>query len=211
MDNPQVHIDWNYSGKPDVMFGTGATAVEQALVWFFGLTGTAILGLVAWTRSIPWTWWQYVIAGLIAVDVLGGVVANSLNSCKRFYHAPLHPEERGTTAFAKNHIGFTALHIHPILAGLFFGSIDLAYGLIWYTALLLSTIAVLKFPLYLRRPAALGIIMTAVLINIYIIRPVPGFEWLVPALFLKIVYGHIVREEPYRPSLEEVKLMNTKG
>ena len=41
--------------------------------------------------------------------------------------------------------------------------------------------------------------MTAILANLYLIRPVPGFEWLIPALFLKIVYGHIVREEPYRP------------
>lgn len=41
--------------------------------------------------------------------------------------------------------------------------------------------------------------MTAILANLYLIRPVPEFEWLIPALFLKIVYGHIVREEPYRP------------
>lgn len=199
MEDAQVHIDWKYSGKPDVMFGTGATALEQALVWIFGLTGAAILGWMAWTRSLPWTWWQYAIAGLMALDVLGGVVANSLNSCKRFYHAPLQPEETGYTAFAKNHLGFTALHVHPIIAGLFFGTRNWGYGLIWYAALILATIAVLRIPLYLRRPAALGIIMTAILLNFYIIPPVQGFEWLVPALFLKIAYGHIVREEPYRP------------
>jgi hypothetical protein len=199
MDNTQVHIDWKYSGKPDVMFGTGATAVERALVWIFGLTGTAILGWTAWARSLPWTWWQYVIAGLMAVDILGGVVANSLNSCKRFYHTPLQPEETGTTAFAKNHIAFTALHVYPLIAALFFGQINWVYGLGWYAMLLLSTIAIMQVPLYLRRPVALGIIMTAILLNLYLIQPIPGFEWLVPALFLKIVYGHIVREEPYRP------------
>ncbi len=199
MDNTRVHIDWNYSGKPDIMFGTGATTLEQALIWVFGLTGTVILGWVAWTRELPWAWWQYAIAGLMAVDVLGGVVANSLNTCKRFYHTPLRPDETGSIAFAKNHMAFTALHVYPLIAGLFFGKINWEYGLVWYASLLLSSIAVLKIPLYLRRPLALGIIMTAILVNLYLIDPVMGFEWLVPALFLKIVYGHIVREEPYRP------------
>jgi hypothetical protein len=45
----------------------------------------------------------------------------------------------------------------------------------------------------------MGLIMTAILVNQYIFHSVIGFEWLIPALFLKIVYGHIVREEPYRP------------
>ena len=139
MDYTRVHIDWKYSGKPNVMFGTGATATEQALVWIFGLTGTAILGWMAWTRSLPWAWWQYVIAGVMALDVLGGVVANSLNSCKRFYHAPLQPEETGSTAFAKNHLGFTALHVHPLIAALFFGTTSWGYGLIWYAALILAS------------------------------------------------------------------------
>lgn len=199
MDSTQVHIDWNYSGKPDAMFGTGATALEQALVWIFGLTGTALLGWMAWTRGLPWAWWQYAIAGLMAVDIFGGVVANSLNTCKRFYHTPLRPDETGLTAFAKNHIAFTALHVYSLIAGLFFGKTDWIYGLVWYAALLLSSIAVLQVPLYLRRPFALGIILTAILVNLYLIHPVMGFEWLVPALFLKIIYGHIVREEPYRP------------
>jgi hypothetical protein len=199
MEHTQVHIDWNYSGKPDVLFGTGATLIERALVWIFGLTGTAILGWMGWTRSLPWAWWQFAIAGLMAVDILGGVVANSLNSCKRFYHTPLKPEETGTTAFAKNHIAFTALHLYPWVAGLFFGKTNWEYGLFWYGALLLSSIFVLQSPLYLRRPLAVGMIMIAILVNLYLIQPIPGFEWLAPALFLKIVYGHIVREEPYRP------------
>jgi hypothetical protein len=94
------------------------------LVWFFGLTGTAILGWMAWSRSLPWVWWQYLIFALIALDVLGGVVANSLNTCKRFYHSPVKPEETGSAARSKNHVIFTAYHIHPVIAGLLFGSMN---------------------------------------------------------------------------------------
>jgi hypothetical protein len=199
MDNKQIRIDWNYSGRPDGFFGTGATIPEQALVWAIGVLGTVLLGWVAWTRSIPWAWWQYVIAALMGLDVLGGVVANSLNSCKRFYHSLLKPEETGFTALSKNHFTFTVIHIHPLLAGLLFGNMNWGYGLFWYLVLVVTSLLVLQFPLYLQRPAAMGVIMIAILLNLYIIQPVPGFEWLVPALFLKIVYGHIVREEPYRP------------
>jgi hypothetical protein len=199
MENTSTHIEWKYSGKPDGFFGTGATAAEQSLVWAFGLIGTGILGYAAWTRSIPWTWWQYLIAGLLALDVLGGVVANALNSCKRFYHSPLQPEETGFTALAKNHLAFTSFHVHPLLVGLFFGNLNWGYGLFWYAALILCSVLILRSPLYLQRPLALGSIMIAILLNMYIIPPVLGFEWLVPALFLKIVYGHLVREEPYRP------------
>jgi hypothetical protein len=72
------------------------------------------------------------------------------------------------------------------------------YGAFWYLALVLSTVLVLFTPLYLQRPLAMGLIMTAILLNFYFIQPVVGFEWFVPALFLKIIYGHVVREEPYR-------------
>ena len=194
----KVNIDWDYSGKPDGFFGTGATVPEQALVYVFGLLGTALLGWHWWTVSLPWTWWQYAIAALIALDVLGGVVANSLNSCKRYYHAPLHPEERGLNALAKNHLAFTAIHIHPILIGWIFGDGNWAYGLFWYAWMMIAVVVILRLPLHLHRPAALGTIMTAILLNFYFIQPVSGFEWFIPALFLKIIYGHIVREEPYR-------------
>lgn len=147
---------------------------------------------------MDWVWWQYAIALLLALDVLGGVVANSLNSCKRFYHSPIQPEETGFTALAKNHFAFTLFHIHPILIGLVFGNMNWAYGIIWYAAMIIFSAGIQRLPLYLQRPAAMGIIMLAILMNYYIVPPVAGSEWFIPALFLKIVYGHIVREERYR-------------
>ena len=194
----KTNIEWKYSGKPDGFFGTGATQAEQNLVWLFGILSTALLGWYWWSNAMDWSWWQYAIALLLALDVLGGVVANSLNSCKRFYHSPIQPEEIGFTALAKNHFIFTALHIHPLIIGLIFGNINLTYGAMWYFILVTFSGNILRLPLYLHRPAAMGIIMLAILVNYYVLPPVAGFEWFIPALFLKIVYGHIVREEPYR-------------
>lgn len=194
----KTSIEWTYSGKPDGFFGTGATQAEQNLVWLFGVVSTALLSWFWWHNAMDWYWWQYAIALLLALDVLGGVVANSLNSCKRFYHSPVQPEETGFTALAKNHFIFTALHVHPIIIGLLFGNMNLSYGAIWYFVLVTFSGNILRMPLYLHRPAAMGIIMLAILVNYYIIPPIAGFEWFIPALFLKIVYGHIVQEEPYR-------------
>lgn len=198
MEKNAIKIDWNYSGTPDGFFGTGADKNEKTIVWIFGVIGTALL-LWRWISiSIDWSWWQFAIASLLALDVLGGVAANSLNSCKRFYHSPLKPEERGFTALSKNHAVFSLLHVHSIVIGLLFGNFNWNYSLVWYAVLMFSTLLILYVPLYLKRPIAMGLITAAVLLNYYFIVPVAGFEWLMPAMFLKIVYGHNVREEPYR-------------
>ncbi len=196
-----VIIRWDYAGKPDLLVGTGATPSERALAWVAVLVALSVYLVLHLAGRLDWRPWQYVVAGLIALDAGGGVVANSLNTCKRFYHAPLHDEESGIAAWAKNHAFFVALHVHPLLVGvLYAGAGGLFYGLVWYGLLLLWSAVVLKAPLYLRRPIAMLGILFALLVNTYLITPVVGFEWLMPALFLKIVYGHLVREEPYRPA-----------
>jgi hypothetical protein len=53
-------------------------------------------------------------------------------------------------------------------------------------------------PLYLKRPVAMLIITTGIMMNFYVLPSISGFEWLMPLLFLKIVYAHSVMEEPYR-------------
>lgn len=54
-------------------------------------------------------------------------------------------------------------------------------------------------PLYLRRPIAMLFCLISLIMNSYIIPVIDGFEWFIPALFIKIIYGHLVQEEPYRP------------
>ncbi len=198
MSSESVNIDWTYQGSPDFLAGTGATRTERSLMWAGGLVGAGLYAFFFLTGTYAWAWWGYLLAGVMAFDVAGGVVANSLNSCKRFYHTPPLPAEPSSTRFFKNHLFFTALHIYPLIIALFFGG-GWLYGLFWYAALLIAALAVLKTPRYLQRPVAFLFILLALVINLYGIPAAPGFEWFIPALFLKIVYGHLVREEPYRP------------
>jgi len=200
MDDQQTVIDWNYSGPPEPWMGTGATRSERLLATSAGLLVPLILVYFAASGYVTWPWWEFLIAGLIGADVGAGAVANALNSCKRFYHSPVKNEESGLTALAQQPMFFAAFHIYPLLAGIIFGPWDLYYGFVWYMAMLASGLLILRAPLYLRRPAAVMLVCTAILINAYLLPCPRGFEWLVPLLFIKILLGHMVREEPYRPA-----------
>jgi len=203
MSDDKVNINWGYSRKADFLLGTGATHAEQVLGWVASLIGASLYGYLYLTHTLNWTWWQYILAGFLSFDVIGGIVANSLNSCKRFYHTAAKPDEPRFTAFFKNHLVFSALHIHTLLIAFLFSVANYFYGIFWYVFLIIGTVAIMNAPLYLKRPVAFLAISLALLLNIYVIFPVQGFEWLAPALMIKILYGHLVREEPYRSITEK--------
>ena len=200
MRNPHAIVDWRYEGKPDLSAGTGATASERAIIWI----GAA--GLVAWmvadmaASDTAWAPLQWLVALFIAVDVGGGAVANHLNSCKRFYHSPRREDESAIVAIAKNLPLFTAAHVHTLLVYAIWSPTELWAGLLWYVLLLVGALTVHLTPIYLARPGAAIIVGGAIVLNGTTIPAIAHLEWFVPLLFLKIVLGHAVREEPYRPA-----------
>lgn len=192
-------IEWRYQGRPDFFLGTGATTTEKILAHAAAGVVTAMIVGFLWVQEYEAAQgWRLLALVVLAYDVAGGVTANMLNSCKRFYHAPLHENERGFYALVKNPYAFVGLHIHPIAtAWIFAGSI--ADGITWYGLLLAATILTHATPLYLRRAVASTFVVCAVLLNLYLLPMPLGLEWFVPCLFIKIIMGHAVREEPYRP------------
>lgn len=193
-------VDWRYSGRPDGFFGAGATSAERilALTAAIVLTGAIVLALRMgeYEAASGWRLWLLIF---FAFDVAGGVTANMLNSCKRFYHAPLQPNEHGFIAFIKGSFNFALLHIHPMVVAAAFGG-ALVDGVIWYGLLLAGTALTLATPLYLRRSMAASIVVFAAIASLYWLPLAPGMEWFIPCLFIKIVLGHAVQEEPYRPN-----------
>ncbi len=198
--NRPVRIEWEYEGKTDFSSGTGAYASEKIL----GLASSVVIPVVLLMHlrdtGMEWSVLQIVIAMLLAFDVSGGLVSNALNSCKRLYHTPPKPSEGKLGVLFKHPVIFSVLHIHPLVAGWMYGNGNWGYGVTWYVLFLASAAIVLITPLYLKRPVSMLLIMLSVLINLYGMDPIAGLEWLMPLLFIKIVYGHLVREEPYRKS-----------
>ncbi|MCG7409912.1 hypothetical protein MH117_21110 [Paenibacillus sp. ACRRX] len=193
-----TRIDWHYSGKEDLGAGTGAYPEEKALGYSGCIALVALLIYLLLTGYVQWNWLQITIAFLLAFDIGGGLVSNSLNSCKRFYHTPLLATESKWAAIVKNKFLFSSFHIHPLVVGLLYGPMNITYGLIWYLLFMTSVVIVSITPLYVKRPVSILIILLAILIQLYAIPPILGFEWLIPLLFLKVIHGHLVREEPYR-------------
>ena len=191
-------VTWLYSGRTDALVGTGATAAERAL----GYGGAAVLTLVIlgvdFLRADPVAQggWRVALLALFAFDIAGGAVANMLNSCKRLYHSPPRSEDGAALRALKRPRVFTALHVHPLLIAWAFGG-SLAIAASWYVLLQVAVWAVLAAPLYLRRALATAVSMLAILCEPLVPPLGPGLDWVVPALFVKLVLAHAVREEPY--------------
>ncbi len=192
-------IDWSYEGKPDELMGTGATKSEKIIAYASGLLVPLALLFAGIKGMVHWNWWQWLIAIAISADISAGAVANALNSCKRFYHSPVQPGEENFR-LVKNPLFFTALHVYPLIVWFAFDRTNWLFAVVWYTLLLLAAWIILRIPLYLRRPVSVAIVVSVILMNAYLVAPIAGFEWLAPLLFIKIIAGHAVREEPYRPA-----------
>ncbi|MFX0108325.1 MAG: hypothetical protein ACFE7R_08580 [Candidatus Hodarchaeota archaeon] len=195
-----MSIDWEYPERgtglsriADELIGPGATRAEIILVFVIAILGGIALLAYQYFAALGWTLIQIVIGAIIAFDIAGGVVASSTSTAKRWYHR----KEQGS----KQHLGFIAFHfIHPLLITVFFLAMDWSYFAIVYGYLVIASVIVIVAPLYLKRPVSVTVFSIAVLLSLYVVTPVPGFEWFIPMFFLKLVIGHLVREEPYQPT-----------
>ncbi|MED4462350.1 hypothetical protein [Metabacillus fastidiosus] len=191
-------VMWDYKGKPDFINGTGAYLEEKIIGYAGSIVIPLLLAYFIFTSKVEWNYFQMITAFLIAFDIGGGMISNSLNSAKRFYHSSVKKDEGTTGIFLKNKWLFSLVHIHPFIIGIMFDSGNWLYGLKWYILFLLAVLIVNVAPLYLKRPISMLLILFANLLNFYFILPIPGFDWFIPFLFLKIITGHLVKEEPYR-------------
>jgi hypothetical protein len=198
--NRSSKIAWDYSGPTDPLVGSGATSAERLMGYGGAGIVTALLIWLSYTSDVPATSaWQWAVLVFFAYDIGGGAVANMLNSCKRFYHTPAKPSESAFIRTAKNVRVFTAIHVHPIIAAALLGG-SVGNAVAWYLMLQVSVWLVLAAPLYLRRPMATLLTVLAVIAASALLPLGAGLEWFIPCLFIKMVLGHAVQEEPYAPT-----------
>jgi hypothetical protein len=199
-------INWDYpqprsgiAGSLDKFFGPGTTRAEAWIEGVFCTAAAIAMPLYAYLNGFDWNLIQYILATLIAFDMVGGIITNATSSAKRWYHRP-------GQGF-KEHYSFIALHVgYLFLVAWLFRSMDWAYFGVISAILLLAAFIVLRVPLYLRRPLAFGMVVITLLINSYGFSPTVGLEWFIPFLFIKLIASHALREEPYRPESENVSV-----
>lgn len=93
-------------------------------------------------------------------------------------------------------------HRHPCVPALAFPSFPWVAAVAIYGYLVAATLAILTAPLYLKRPVAFVLYCGALLAHLYALPSLPGLEWFVPFLFLKLLLAHLLPEAAYRPGGE---------
>jgi hypothetical protein len=172
--------------------GPGATLAECFLQFSMAILAAVAAVVYPLVAGLSWGWWQYIIVGLLGLDMAGGVATNATNSGKCWYH-------RRSQTITK-HLSFIAIHIIQIgLVYGFFAPSLWPQGLILYLLLLIFATVILLTPLYLQRPVALLCYVVALIVNVYAITQIQGLEWFVSLLFLKLLASHLPFEICFRP------------
>lgn len=180
------------AGAWDKFVGPGATPAE---IWLQAVLATAAgiaVPVYAILNDLGWTTVQLVVAGLLAFDIIGGVITNATSTAKRWYHR----EGQGF----RQHFGFVAIHAVQVLlvAWLFRGGDWIFFG-VMYGYLLTAAWIILRTPLYLQRPVALVLYCGTILLGTYAFAPTAGLEWFIPFFFLKLLVSHLLKEAPFHP------------
>jgi hypothetical protein len=193
-----VFVNWAYPAPKDAFdrfIGPGATRAEIALqlippfVIAAGLLATALINDWGWSAV------QFLIAGVLALDIVGGVITNATSAAKRWYHR----EGQGF----RQHMVFILIHIlQPALVVIFFDAGNWRFLVGSFGYLVLASLLILLTPRYLQRPLAMLLLIVGILIALYILPAPTGFEWFMPAYYVKLLISHLLREEPYRPAEE---------
>ncbi len=178
------------AGEWDKFVGPGQTRAELWLILIPSLLAGAALPWYAWRAGLGWTPLQLAVAGLMALDLVGGVITNATATAKRWYHRP----GQGWL----QHLAFIAVHaVHIALAAWLFRDGDWLYFGVYYAYLLAASLVITRAPLYLQRPVALLLLVGVILLNLYALPSTPGMEWFAPVFFLKLLVSHLLKESPY--------------
>ncbi|MFJ3723035.1 hypothetical protein ACIPYQ_10750 [Streptomyces sp. NPDC090045] len=180
------------AGRLERFMGPGKSRSES-VVETLGLLGCALLlaaGLWTSGATRDWSTAQLVVVALAGLDLIGGVLTNATNAAKRWYHRADPGARRARLLFVSAHL------IHLAAMGLVVLSGDLAWTLTNAALLIGGAVGVEFTPVHLKRPAAMALLMAAVVVNLFWL-PVPtALAWFAPLFFLKLLVCHLVPEAP---------------
>ncbi|MBM7035400.1 hypothetical protein [Vibrio ulleungensis] len=192
-------INWVCSGKFNFTTGFSATKQEAMIANYAAFIAPLALYFAVW-QGLEWSWIQVAVASLLTLDMIGGVLSNSLGSMKRFLHSEQSLDVGRLAKLVKSKFLFPLVHLQLFAIPVFFEA-PWTYAYCWYGAMIGSICILHLLPLYLHRPIALLFIMMSIILATITYAPT-GLEWLAPIFMIKLVLSHGVREEPYRPSID---------
>lgn len=181
------------AGEWDKFIGPGAARAEVALILIVAVGSGLAMIVFWWLRPLDWTWLQVMVATLLAIDLAGGVVANATTAAKRWYHR--------AGQGVRQQMVFVTVHVVEIfLVSWLFLGLDWLYFGLGTAFLLTAAFAIVRSPLYLRRPVSLALYGLGLLVAIYVLKQPEGMEWFIPILYLKLLVSHLLPEAPFSPA-----------
>jgi hypothetical protein len=178
-------------GAWDRFVGPGATSAEEWVQLVFGLgIAAACIASFPWSGGFAAGPVAIVVAIVLAADLGGGLVTNATAAAKRWYHRPGH----GRAA----HLKFVAVHgVHIAAVAAVFATNGATYFLVAYGYLMLASVLIVMAPLYLQRPVAMGLAGLGFALAQLPLLAVPGLDWFLPLLLLKLLVAHLLKEAPF--------------
>jgi hypothetical protein len=177
------------AGLWDRIVGPGATPAENTLIVLSSIIGAFAVALQLSSQGFDSL--HIAVGAILGFDIIGGAVCNATDTTKRWYHRP--------EATWVQHIAFVLPHLLHVamVSWLFRGSIGFDWNYFGSISsyLFFATVIVLVIPSYLKRPVAAGLYLIVIAIGLYKVGSTLGVEWFIPALFLKLLMGHIVPEQ----------------
>lgn len=170
-------------GLWDRLVGPDATRAEQGLAVAYAILFTGGLLAYVHAQSLGWSLIQQGIVALFALDIAGGIVANTTVAGVRWWYRP--SQNRW------DHFGFVAAHLHPFVLAFLFQRVSWGESILMYGFLIVSACLVLLTPLRLRRSVAMMLVSLAIVLVLLFVSLGPGLEWFAPFLYLKLVGGHL--------------------
>ncbi|AHC14075.1 hypothetical protein [Salinispira pacifica] len=192
------HSNWRFpepgtgpAGILDQLTGPGPEQAELVLQFGAAVLSAGAAGIWYASRSSGPVW-LLAVTIFLAFDIGGGVITNATSTAKRWFHR----QDRS----AWSHMAFQMAHLlHIAVVSFLYGDARWTLLLILSGALIAGSGIVLLTPLYLKRPAAFGLYGAMVVLLPRLAEVPAGLEWFIPLFYLKLILGHLLPEEPYRP------------
>ncbi len=175
-----------------------ARPIEWIIPAVAAVTASAAVCGRARALGLGWTWWQYLCAGFLALNV-GFAVAIGTTPVKRYFHQ--RGDIRGWDLVSL--LGDAVFQITLFDAVFVRGptlSVPWGYALTLGSYVVVVGLIVLFAPLYIRRALAHLFCLTGMALAIYALPPVRGMEWFPFVVLYRYITSHMPREEAYRPA-----------
>ena len=171
-------------GLVDRVVGPGASRGELLLNIVPALAAAFAAPIYAAQIGVDWSAFAYVVAALLALDLVGGVATTASRSGRRWYHGPDHGAGR--------HLAFIVPHIlHLVLVSWLFLDSDVLWVVVAGGYLLAAALAVLAVPADLRRPLAMLAYAGSLVLALFVLAAPLGLEWFLPIYYLKLLVSYL--------------------